>query len=168
MSVAGQAKGGSSTPGASTSTPVAGQKSNHEGSHGASCDALSKGDSLRKLDHERLGHLNPHALDRLIREGMVEGLPSDMPATGQYAEPCESCIMGKGTRLPFKPSQKAATRPLERVHVDTATMKSIPGVRGEQYSVTVLDEFSGWKKCCLFRPRPKSLGIEGVAVAPDE
>jgi hypothetical protein len=110
---------------------------------------MSVGDRLRLEYHERLGHLGTHSLDRLIKEKLVDGLPENMPATGGYAEVCETCIMGKGTRLPFPPGEHPATRPLQRLHMDTAEMTSVPGIRGELYFVTIICEFIGWKKVLL-------------------
>jgi hypothetical protein len=118
-------------------------------------ERMSAGDRLRLEYHERLGHLNAHALDRLITEDLVEGLPDELSATGNYAETCEVCIMGKGTRLPYSPQQKPATRPLQRLHMDTAVMLSTPGVRGELYFVTIICEYSGWKKVLLIRDKSK-------------
>jgi transposase InsO family protein len=118
-------------------------------------EPMSAGDRLRLEYHERLGHLNAHALDRLITEDLVEGLPDELSATGNYAEICETCIMGKGTRLPYSPQQKPATRPLQRLHMDTAVMLSTPGVRGELYFVTIICEYSGWKKVLLIRDKSK-------------
>jgi transposase InsO family protein len=118
-------------------------------------EPMSAGDRLRLDYHERLGHLNAHALDRLVTEDLVEGLPDELPATGNYAEVCETCIMGKGTRLPYSQQQKPATRPLQRLHMDTAVMLSTPGVRGELYFVTIICEYSGWKKVLLIRDKGK-------------
>jgi hypothetical protein len=120
---------------------------------------MSEGDKARQRLHEQLGHLNADSLNRLIKDDLVEGLPRGLPSTGGYAKTCETCIMGKGTQLPYKKhSDHPATRPLQRIHLDTAYMKAVPGVCGEQYFVTVLEEWSGWKEVLVVQNKAQIPG----------
>ena len=65
--------------------------------------------------HRRFGHLGKDALRHLPKN--VRGVDSvDSPEDED--EPCEGCAWGKSTRLPFPPSDKRATEPLELVHTD--------------------------------------------------
>jgi transposase InsO family protein len=110
-------------------------------------------DQLRQLYHRRLAHLSPQALDRLIREGMVEGLPPQLRPTGTLPQVCEECIAGKGVKSSFKASRHPPTRPLEVVHLDTAGKLARPGVHGEHYFVTIYDGFTGWRQVILVRTK---------------
>ena len=62
------------------------------------------------LWHQRFGHLGYENIKRLCRNGMVTG----MKMTGEKPNgPCEGCLTGKQTRLPFpKKSERATTKPL--------------------------------------------------------
>jgi transposase InsO family protein len=115
-------------------------------------------DQLRMLYHRRLAHLSPQALDRMIRDGMVEGLPAQLQPTGAFPEVCEECIAGKGVKSPFRASRRPPTKPLEVVHLDTAGKLARPGVHGEHYFVTIYDGFTGWRQVILVRTKDEIPG----------
>jgi hypothetical protein len=127
---------------------------------------MSEGDLQRQLAHERLGHVGAHGLDRLITEELVEGLPVGIPVTGSLPEQCEACIVGKGTQRPFpKESDRPATRVLQRVHMDTAFIKAVPGVHGELYFDAVHDEFSGYNEVLVFQSKKQiAEGVKALLV----
>ena len=65
--------------------------------------------------HRRFGHVSKDALRHLPKN--VRGVDSvDSPEDED--EPCEGCAWGKSTSLPFPPSEKRATEPLELVHTE--------------------------------------------------
>ena len=69
-----------------------------------------------QLWHERYGHLGYENLARLT--SMVEGIhvsSEEFQAAGSEGM-CESCVLGKQPRSPFKPSTSVAARPLALVH----------------------------------------------------
>jgi hypothetical protein len=108
-------------------------------------------ETLRDLYHRRLCHPGARALDRLTRGELVQDLPPDLALSSPHDALCESCVMGKGVRGPFPPSQHKPTRPLEVVHVDTAGKFAKPGVHREQYFVVIYDGYTGWREVILVR-----------------
>lgn len=106
------------------------------------CVARSK--ETPRLWHERFGHLGYDNLARLT--SMVNGMhiSSDefKAATGEGDGLCEPCVLGKQHRSPFKPSSSAATRPLGLVHMDLCGPLPVPSLGGNNYFVTLLDDYS--------------------------
>jgi hypothetical protein len=52
----------------------------------------------------------------------------------------KACIQGKHSRPPFGKSSRAASEPLERIHLDRVGPISPPAITRERYFVTVVDE----------------------------
>lgn len=69
-----------------------------------SLHSIPKSDALRLL-HNRFGHLNPEAIKQMCKEGLVQGLPSDLKFDSTEFS-CTHCLMGKSTRLPYNNSEK--------------------------------------------------------------
>jgi hypothetical protein len=76
---------------------------------------------LRKFDeswlwHRRLGHLNFDHIVKLNNEGVVKDLPR---ISKPHNSVCESCQMGKLTRVQFKSkSFTSSEKPLQLIHMD--------------------------------------------------
>ncbi|EPS57076.1 hypothetical protein M569_17749 [Genlisea aurea] len=66
---------------------------------------MSKPDTLR-LIHNRLGHLHPDAIRKMIRERMVLGLPESLNLDDVPLN-CPSCVAGKMTRQAY-PDKKGS------------------------------------------------------------
>ncbi|KAL7284388.1 hypothetical protein ACG7TL_001678, partial [Trametes sanguinea] len=98
---------------------------------------LSKTDY--KTWHRRFGHAGKEALRHLPKN--VKGVDHVDPADD---EPCEGCAYGKSHRLPFPPSEKRATEPLELVHTDLdGPMRTALVGSGYLYFASFIDDFSG-------------------------
>ncbi|KAL7278680.1 hypothetical protein ACG7TL_007682 [Trametes sanguinea] len=98
---------------------------------------LSKTDY--KTWHRRFGHAGKEALRHLPKN--VKGVDHVDPADD---EPCEGCAYGKSHRLPFPPSEKRATEPLELVHTDLdGPMRTASVGNGYLYFASFIDDFSG-------------------------
>lgn len=95
----------------------------------------------QELWHFRLAHVNPFDLKKMIDKNMVDGIDSiDVISNEQF---CDSCVMGKQTRLPFsKKGVNRSTRVLELIHSDVCGPISKPGIDGSQYFVTFTDDYS--------------------------
>ena len=90
--------------------------------------------------HRRFGHLGKDALRHLPKN--VRGVDSvDSPEDED--EPCEGCAWGKSTRLPFPPSDKRATEPLELVHTDLDGPMRTQAIGGYKYFAGFIDDYSG-------------------------
>lgn len=98
-----------------------------------------------ELWHRRFGHLSYDGLAKLA-SGMVTGIKTtvnEFQAAASGAPPCGPCELGKGHRLPFKPSTSATTKPLELLHTDVCGPMPVASLGGSNYFVTVLDDYSG-------------------------
>jgi len=83
----------------------------------------------------RLGHPNPQVLQLLSSSKAIKINKSTNAA-------CESCRLGKSSRLPFSSSEFIASRPLERVHCDLWGPAPVSSVQGFQYYVIFIDNLS--------------------------
>jgi hypothetical protein len=92
--------------------------------------------------HHRLGHLSARAVMRLYRAGRIDGLHAiTSPDISNFK--CESCIMGKGTRLPSPPAEDIrATKPGELVHIDLWGPATVTSIGGTCYFLTCYDDYS--------------------------
>ena len=97
-----------------------------------------------QLWHERFGHLGYENLTRL--PSMVSGMRTTAEefktAANEEDGLCEPCVLGKQHRAPFKPSSSSVQRPLALVHTDLCGPMSVTSLGGNNYFVTLLDDYS--------------------------
>jgi hypothetical protein len=109
------------------------------GSSSFSSVLVAHSDDLRKLWHERFGHLKYHSFQQLYSQQMVISLPLVSCRDGFYA----SCVLGKHHRDSFdKCASWHASGPLHLVHSDLFSPLSSPSFFGCNYFLTFIDEFS--------------------------
>ena len=91
---------------------------------------------LSKLWHCRLGHINEKRIPQLQKDEVLESfdLKSD--------DRCESCLLGKMTKSPFKGSFERGEDLLEIVHTDVCGPFRTSTKDGYRYYVTFTDDFS--------------------------
>lgn len=94
-----------------------------------------------KVWHRRLGHSNNEVLQHLSRNNAI-------CINKTSTKLCESCQLGKSSRLPFS-STFVATRPFERIHCDLWGPSPVFSVQGFKYYVIFIDHFSRY---CWFYP----------------
>jgi len=124
----------SSAPAASSSAPV--------------CVCAASSPLTMSLWHQRLAHLNPKSLQRLISSDAKASAATDM---NTKVGDCDACVLGKMTRKPFpKHSDTRAVKPLEVVHSD---VKGPIGQKG-RYVVTFVDDHSRY--VCAYIIKAKS------------
>ena len=88
------------------------------------------------LWHSRLGHVNKNRIDRLIKECVLkiddcESLPT-----------CESYLLGKITKSPFKEKGKRANDVLGLIHTNVCGPMNISAKGGYYYFITFTDDLS--------------------------
>lgn len=106
----------------------------------------------RTLIRRQMGHLGPRALDRVIKDNLVQGLPKDLPLSQPGDPPCEDNIMGKSDSQPFPSSQNPPAHLLAVIHLDIAGKFAVPGPSGERYFVIFMDGFTSYREVlCLQR-----------------
>ncbi len=93
------------------------------------------------LWHQRLGHVNPHALQTLVKHGKIKGIK--VPAhkfNVACKHPCEVCVMAKHNRSPFRPKRERSTTPVEVLHSDICGPYPVYSLGGGKYVLTLLCE----------------------------
>ena len=102
------------------------------------CTSANITNNKDNLWHLRLGHINRRGLQLL-------GLPSS-------SENCNSCNLGKATRLPFKSRElPRSTRIGELIYSDVWGPAKTPTKNDERYYVTITDDFSHFTEVHLLK-----------------
>ncbi|VFQ73705.1 unnamed protein product [Cuscuta campestris] len=97
---------------------------------------ISKGDTnLLWLWHKRLSHLNFKTLNKLSKEGLVEGLPK---AVFRKESICDACQKGKQVKSTFKAKPApSTTRILSLIHMDLFSPVTPISLSGKKYVLVV-------------------------------
>lgn len=95
----------------------------------------------QNLWHSRLCHLNVFDMKKLIGQNMVTGMDKINVDTAEKF--CESCVMGKQSKLPFTKSKVIrSNRVLELIHTDVFGPVSEEAWDGSKYFVAFTDDYS--------------------------
>lgn len=95
--------------------------------------------TLKEKWHRKLGHVNFSYLNILSSQQLVEGIPNDLEK--EYMK-CKTCIENKMHNIPFKNNRTKANDILEIIHTDVCGSFKTKGVNGENYFVSVIDDYS--------------------------
>ena len=87
------------------------------------------------LWHRRLGHLNFQYMK------ILRGKSFGVNFSDKQFHPCETCIRGKQTEQPYRPSNSRASKPGELIHTDLCQIRE-SSVKGYKYFLTFMDDFS--------------------------
>jgi hypothetical protein len=99
------------------------------------------------LWHERLGHCGDHALRRLVKYDMVDGLH----IVDGNRQSCDACRYGKQTASVHKSKkEKRECRPGERFHSDVC-FATVTALGGYKAFVTLKDEACGYRMVKLIK-----------------
>ncbi|WVZ20583.1 hypothetical protein V8G54_007905, partial [Vigna mungo] len=119
------------------------------------CLATTKEDENSRW-HLRFGHLNYRDLKKLNDKELVKGLPRISP---QHKD-CESCILGKQTRKPFRKQLESRSKErLEIVHSDVCGPIEPPTIAGNRYFLTFVEEYSRMIWVFLLRQKNEALEV---------
>jgi hypothetical protein len=118
----------------------------------AAC-SVARGDGVAWRWHERLGHLNFQAMQKMIREEMVRGLP----VFSLVEHPYEACLARKQRRTSFLvQAQYRVERVLELVHGDLCGKISPPTPVGNQYFLLMVDDKSRFMSIALLPSKDRT------------
>ena len=106
-----------------------------------------KRDNLKSsyLWHCRLGHISDRRMTELHKCGSLGSFDYESFDT------CESCLLGKMTRLPFKGKGERANRLLDLIHTDVCGPMSVHAKGGFIYFITFIDDYSRYGYLYLMR-----------------
>ena len=86
--------------------------------------------------HRRLGHPQAVVVDKLHQKGFIQFLGN------KTAPLCESCQLGKRSKLPFLPSLQKTTVAFEKIHIDLWVPAPISSVHSFKYYTAIVDDFT--------------------------
>lgn len=103
--------------------------------------------------HARLGHINFDSIKLMVSKKMVYGIPK----IEHVNEICESCLVGKQTRLPFpKASAFRSQQVLELIHGDLCGPLSPATLGGNKYIFVMVDDFSRYMWSLLLKEKSEA------------
>ena len=94
-----------------------------------------------KVWHERYGHVSRDTIEKMARDGSVEGLDVESDPEG-VSKICDGCQLGKHVRNPFYPSTTKTTAPLQVIHSDLSGEIQVPSIGGKKYWCTFIDDYT--------------------------
>ena len=111
-----------------------------------------KGDNLKSsyLWHCRLGHISERRMTELHKCGSLGSFDYESFDT------CESCLLGKMTKLPFKGKGERANGLLDLIHTDVCGPMSVHARGGFVYFITFIDDYSRYGYWYLMRYKFKA------------
>ena len=92
---------------------------------------------LGELWHRRMGHIHHGAL-KFLHE-MMSGV---LEVSTKHDDVCEGCVLGKFEKVYFPRSDTRSEGVLDLVHSDVCGLMSTKYLRGYEYYVTFIDDFS--------------------------
>ena len=93
--------------------------------------------------HQRLGHLGYQNLRKLVNLNMADGIVIDKSESSwRNPKPCDACMQGKSSRLPFIDLTSRVSRPFEKLFADVAAPWDTADPGKNRYLLTVLDDYS--------------------------
>ena len=106
-----------------------------------------KGDNLKSsyLWHCHLGHISERRMTELHKCGSLGSFDYESFDT------CESCLLGKMTKLPFKGKGERANELLDLIHTHVCGPMSVHARGGFVYFITFIDDYSRYGYLYLMR-----------------
>jgi hypothetical protein len=102
------------------------------------------------LWHCRMGHINEKRVKKLIDNGSIS--PFDYESFGT----CESCLIGKMSRISFKGVGTRASDLLGLIHTDVCGPMSVTARDGYRYFITFTDDLSRYGHVYLMKHKSES------------
>ena len=102
------------------------------------------------LWHCRLGHINENRISKLHKDGILDSFDFESYET------CESCLMGKMTKAPFKGHSERAIGLLDLIHTDVCGPLNTQARGGFLYFITFIDDFSRYGYVYLMKHKSES------------
>ncbi|XP_025679169.1 uncharacterized protein [Arachis hypogaea] len=105
---------------------------------------FSSMESEKWMWHKRLGHASMFQISKLVKRGLVRGLPNIKFDKDII---CDACQMGKQIKTSFKPKEDVSTKkPLELLHLDLFGPTRTQSLGGKSYGMVIVDDYTrfGW------------------------
>ena len=102
------------------------------------------------LWHCRLGHINENRISKLHKDGILDSFDFESYET------CESCLIGKMTKAPFKGHSERAIAVLDLIHTDVCGPFNTQARGGFLYFITFTDDYSRYGYVYLMKHKSES------------
>jgi len=99
--------------------------------------------------HCHLGHISENCMKRLHDDGLLTSFDFESYET------CESCLLGKMTKVPFIGFPERASDLLELVHIDVSGPMSMTARGKFQYFINFTNDFSRYGYVYLMKHKSK-------------
>ena len=110
---------------------------------------LSAAGSELELWHKQLGHMNVQSLVKIIRAGVVRGVPK---LSDKLDAVCEACNKGKHINVNHKKIPDIGSKDvLDLIHMDLMGPVQVESVNGKRYVFVLVDDFSRYTWVCFLR-----------------
>ncbi|GJT19993.1 putative ribonuclease H-like domain-containing protein [Tanacetum coccineum] len=109
------------------------------------------------LWHRRLGHVNFKTINKLVKENLVESLPSKHFENDQT---CVACLKGKQHKASCKSKiQNSITQPLFMLHMDLFGLTFVSSLMNKKYCLVVTDDYSRFTWVFFLASKDETSGI---------
>ncbi|GJS10041.1 putative ribonuclease H-like domain-containing protein [Tanacetum coccineum] len=109
------------------------------------------------LWHRRLGHVNFKTINKLVKENLVRGLPSNHFENDQT---CVACLKGKQHKSSCKTKiQNSITQPLFMLHIDLFGPNFVSSLMNKKYCLVVTDDYNRFTRVFFLATKDKTSGI---------
>ena len=105
------------------------------------------------LCYYRLGHVNKNRIDRLIKECVLEIDDCESLPT------CESCLLSKMTKSPFKGKGERDSDVLDLIHTNICGLMNISVRGGYYYFITFTNDLSRYGYVYLIKHKSESFEL---------
>jgi hypothetical protein len=118
------------------------------------------------LWHRRLGHVNLKTINKIVKDGLVRGLPEKRFENDQT---CVACLKGKQHRASCKTkAYNSIDHPLYMRHMDLFGPTSVSNINLKKYCLLVTDDFSRFTWVFFLRTKDETTGILKTFITEDE
>lgn len=105
--------------------------------------------------HRRLGHRDPEAIQRVVREDLATGVAI---RKCDIHRSCECCAQGKLPRQPFpKKATQQSSKVLDLVHSDICGPMNTTSPGGSRYFLTIIDDFSRYTMVYFLKRKSEAI-----------
>jgi IS30 family transposase len=109
------------------------------------------------LWHRRLGHVNFKTINKIVKDGLVRGLPEKRFENDQT---CVACLKGKQHRASCKTkAHNSIEHPLYMLHMDLFGPTSVSNINLKKYCLVVTDDFSRFTWVFFLSTKDETTGI---------
>ena len=101
--------------------------------------------------HRRFGHISPASIERIVREGKIEGVR----LSDTIISPCDACVQAKITRAPI-PKERASDLEKSfgaRIHTDVWGPAQTETIGKRLYYTSFTDDATRWTEIYLLRQK---------------